>query len=52
MSWSVYTDITEDRKGPAIELVLAGTARDLVRELPLDHKTQGTMGDMGDGQGV
>ena len=51
MSWSVYTDLTEDRKGPAAELVLAGTARDFVREIPLDQQTRGVMGDLGDGQG-
>ena len=51
MSWSVYTDLTEERKGPAVELGLAGTARDLVREIPLEHKARGTMGDLGDGQG-
>ena len=51
MSWSVYTDLRDDQKAPAIELVLAGTARGLARELPLDHKTQGVMGDLGDGQG-
>ena len=51
MSWSVYTDLPDDRKGPAVELVLAGTARDLVQEIPLAQKTQGAMGDLGDGQG-
>ena len=33
MSWSVYTELTDDRKGLAVELVLAGTARDLVRKI-------------------
>ena len=51
MSWSVYTDLAEDRKGPAVELVLSGTARDLAREIPLDQKARGAMGDVGDGQG-
>ena len=51
MSWSVYTDLTDERKGPATELVLSGTARDLVREIPLDQKTRGTIADMGDGLG-
>ena len=51
MSWSVYTDLTEERKGPAVELVLSGTARDLVREIPLDHKARGMMADLGDGLG-
>ena len=34
MSWSGYTDLTEERKGLAVELVLAGIARDLLREIP------------------
>ena len=51
MTWSVYTGLTEDRKAPAVELVLAGTARDLVREIPLDQNTRGVMGDLGEGQG-
>ena len=50
--WSVYSDLAGERKGPAVELALSGTARDLVRELPLDHKSRGIMADMGDGQGV
>ena len=51
MSWSIYTDLRDEQKGPAVELVLAGTARDLVREILLDHKSRGAMGDLGDGQG-
>ena len=51
MSLSVYTDLTEERKGPTVELVLVGAARGLVREIPLEHKTRGAMGDLGDGQG-
>ena len=34
-----------------VELVLGGTARDLIRELPIDSKTNGVMFDPGDGQG-
>ena len=51
MSWAVYSDLQDIQKGPAIELVLAGTARDLARELPLDHKAQGVIADVGDGLG-
>ena len=51
MSLSVYTDLRGYQKGPAIGLVLAGTARDLVLEILLDHKTQGAIVDVGDGQG-
>ena len=51
MAWSVYTDLRDDQKGMAVELVLGGTARDLIRELPLDSKTNGVVFDPGDGQG-
>ena len=40
MSWSVHTGLTDYRKGPAVELVLAGTARGLVREIPLEQKPE------------
>ena len=51
MPWPVFTDLTDDWKGPTVEFVLAGTACDLVREIPLDQKTRGVLGDLGDGQG-
>ena len=38
-------------KGPALELVLSGTARDLIRGIPLDVKTNGRLFDAGDGRG-
>ena len=41
VAWSVYTDLPEPRKGPAVELALSGTARDLIREIPIDAKTVG-----------
>ena len=52
MAWSVFTDIQEARKGPAVELVLSGTARDLIREIPIDVKTIGRVFDFGDGVGA
>ena len=51
LAWSVYIDLADERKGPVVELVLSGTARDLIREIPLDHKTRGIILDLGDGQG-
>ena len=52
LAWSQYTGLGDHQKGPALELVLDGRARELVREIPLEHKTRGAMYDAGDGQGV
>ena len=41
VTWCMSTDIDEIRKGPQIELCLGGVARDLVREIPVDVKTNG-----------
>ena len=51
MAWSMYTDLRDDQKGPAIELALGGTAKDFIREIPLDHKVNGCVFDPGDGAG-
>ena len=51
MAWTVYTDLPEQQQGPALELVLSGTARDLIRAIPLDVKTNGRLFDAGDGRG-
>ena len=51
MAWSCYTDVREDQKGPAVELALGGTAKDFIREIPLDHKVNGCVFDPGDGAG-
>jgi hypothetical protein len=32
--WAGATDLEPERQGPAVELVITGSARDLVRELP------------------
>ena len=50
MTWSWYTDLPEQRKGPATELMLGGVARDFVREIPFDHKVNGAIMDL-DGTG-
>ena len=46
VTWCLSTDLDEVRKGPQIELCLGGVARDLVRELPIDVKTNGIMYDL------
>ena len=51
MVWSVCIDLPEIRKGPALELVLSGIARDLIREIPLDVKANGRLFDAGNGRG-
>ena len=51
MAWCFATDLHEQRKGPQIELALGGTARDLVREIPLQQKLQGAQVDICDGNG-
>ena len=51
MAWSVCTDLQDHQKGMAVELVLGGTARELIRELPICHKTVGVQFDPGDGKG-
>ena len=42
--------MAEQRKGPLLELMLGGTARDFVREIPFDHKVNGAVMDL-DGTG-
>ena len=51
MAWSFYTDLREDQKGQAVELALGGTAKDFIREIPLDHKVNSCVCDPGDGAG-
>ena len=51
MAWSIYTDLQDHPKGMVVELVLGGTARDLIREVPLAHKMTGVVFDPGGGHG-
>ena len=51
VAWCNATSIDEHRKGPQLELALGGTARTLIRELPLHAKMHGAELDLGDGNG-
>ena len=49
MAWSVMSDLQDHQKGLAVELVLGGTARDFVRQLPLQPRALGAMYDWATG---
>ena len=51
MVWSGMSDLRDHQKGLAVELVLGGTARDFVRQLPMQSRALGANYDMGDGRG-
>ena len=49
--WAACTDLSAEQRGPAVELMLSGIARDLCREIPLAMKVHGANFDAGDGRG-
>ena len=49
--WAAATDMDEDRLAPAVVMRLAGTARDLARELDINTLQNGMQIDVGDGNG-
>ena len=51
VAWPVISDLQDHQKGLAVELVLGGTARDFVRQLPMQSRALGANYDMGDGRG-